>query len=99
MKRTILIADDEPAARTFLQKLLEPEGYDIVQAESGEQAIALSQSLRLDAFILDIEMPKISGIAVCKTLRAMEQYRSTPIIFLTGSGDEAMLEAAFAAGG
>src|SRR5436190_15840988 len=98
MTRTILIADDEPGVRQLLQRILEPEGYEVIQAESGEQALVLAKKLQIEAFILDIEMPPMNGIELCRALRAMDQYRSAPIMFVTGGGDEHVLEEAFAAG-
>src|SRR5215471_11743665 len=99
MRRTVLIADDKASARNILQKILEPEGYDVIEAESGEQAIALANTMQIDAFIIDLDMPRINGVAVCRAVRAMEQYRGSPVIFSTGSTDDAALEAAFEAGG
>ncbi len=99
MARTILIADDDASVRQVLQLMLEPDGYEVVHAENGEQAIALALTLEIDAFLLDVEMPRMSGIALCRTLRAMETHRSTPIIFLTGQPGDLLLEEAFAAGG
>src|SRR5205809_621192 len=99
MRRTILIADDEPGVRTILQHMLELDGYDVIQAASGEQALALAHKLKVDAFILDIEMPRMNGIDLCRALRGMENYRSTPILFHTGNDDTEVFEAAFAAGG
>ena len=99
MTRTILIADDDASVRNVLQQTLEPQGHDIIQAESGEQAIALAKTLQIDAFLLDIDMPRMNGFDVCRAIRGMEQYRSVPIIFLTGEGDEGVIEEASAAGG
>src|SRR5437868_5748114 len=99
MSRTVLIVDDEAGAREFLQSILEPAGYDIVQAESGSQAIALATRLQVDAFLLDIDMPRMNGMDLCRALRSMETYATTPIIFLTGATDDAVLEAAFDSGG
>lgn len=98
MTNTILIADDDISVRTLLKSLLEPEGYETVLAESGEQALALASERLIDAFILDFEMPRINGIVLCRSLRGMEQYRSAPIILVTGSGDENVLNDAFASG-
>src|SRR5437867_9928349 len=98
MTNTILIADDDLGVRTLLRNLLEPEGYAIIEAQSGEQALALANELHIDAFLLDFEMPRMNGIVVCRALRAMAQYQSAPIIFVTGSGDERVLSDAFAEG-
>jgi adenylate cyclase len=99
MARTILIVDDEASAREVLAQMLEPEGYEVIQAESGEEAIALAGSLNIDAFLLDIGMPRMNGIDLCRALRRMEPYSGVPIIFLTGQADDVALEEAFASGG
>ena len=99
MARTILIVDDDESAREVLLQMLEFEGYEVIQAESGEQAIALASSVQIDAFLLDIAMPRMSGIDLCRALRRMERYSTVPIIFLTGQADDVVLEEAFASGG
>ncbi len=99
MSRTILIMDDDAGARTVLQCMLEPEGYDVVLADSGEQAIALASTLQVDAFLLDLEMPRMDGTDVCRALRSMDGYRTVPIIFLTGQSGDAFSEQAFGCGG
>ena len=99
MSRTVLIVDDEAGAREVLQRILELADYDIVQAESGSQAIALATTLQVDAFLLDIDMPGMNGMDLCRALRSMETYATSPIIFLTGATDDAVLEAAFESGG
>ena len=99
MARTILIVDDDTSAREVLVQMLEPEGYEVIQAESGEEALELAGSLHVDAFLLDIGMPRMNGIDLCRALRRMERYSRVPIIFLTGQADDVALEEAFASGG
>jgi class 3 adenylate cyclase len=99
MARTILIIDDEAGVREALQRFIKPDGYDVIQAESGEQAIALASKFQIDAFLVDIEMPRMNGIDLCRAVRAMDRYNGTPIIFLTGENDDALLEEAFTSGG
>src|SRR5438093_3651062 len=99
MGRTILVVDDDASARSILQGILEPEGYDVILADSGEHAVALASTLQIDAFLLDIEMPKMDGFDLCRTLRNMEGYRVAPIIFLTGHAGDNFLEQAFGCGG
>jgi len=99
MKRTILIADDDARERTVLQALIEPEGYDVVQAETGEQALALATAMDIDIFLVGIEMPRMNGIVLCQELRAVERYHSAPLILLTGDSGESLLQLALTAGG
>jgi class 3 adenylate cyclase len=99
MARTILIVDDEADVRDTLQRFIQPEGYDIIQAEGGEQGIALAGKSQIDAFLVDIEMPRMNGIDFCRAMRAMDRYKATPIIFLTGHNDDTVLEEAFTSGG
>lgn len=99
MTRTILIAADDSSTRTFLQSILEREGYDVIQSDSAEQALAITRTLQIDAFVLDIEMPGMDGIALCRAIREIERHRSTPIIFLTGSDHGEAVDRAFSAGG
>src|SRR4029077_2292776 len=99
MARTILIIDDEAGVRETLQRFIKPEGYDVIQAEGGEQAIALASKFQIDAFLVDIEMPRMNGIDLCRAVRGMDRYKATPIIFLTGQNDDALLEEAFTSGG
>src|SRR5205809_701064 len=99
MTRIILIADEDSSDRNILQRILEPEGYEVVQAESGEQVIALANTLQVDAFLLAIELPRMNHAVLCAEIRAIDRYRGAPIIFLTGSGDDAVLQEALGAGG
>jgi adenylate cyclase len=100
MKRTtILIAEHDLSSRNSLQQLLEPAGYDIIQAESGEQVLALATALPIDIFLIGIEMHRMNGIVVCQELRGIERYRNTPIIFLMGASGDGLLDQALTVGG
>jgi class 3 adenylate cyclase len=99
MTRTILIAVDDSGARDSLQTILESEGYDVIQADSGDQAIAVTRTLQIDAFLLDTEMPGMDGINLCREIREIERHRSAPIIFLIGRYNDHDIDGAFSAGG
>jgi len=99
MARTILIVDDDAAARHVLQQILEPEGYEVIHAGCGDQAIALASDSNVDAFVIDLEMPRAGAIELCRALRAIETYRTTPVLFLTGEQDESLMEEACKSGG
>jgi DNA-binding response OmpR family regulator len=81
----ILLVDDEQAIQTLLSYPLRKDGYDVVQATDGEQALARFSEAAPDLVVLDLTMPKLDGLEVCKRLRA---HSSVPIIMLTARTDE-----------
>jgi DNA-binding response OmpR family regulator len=82
---TILLVEDEAAVRKVLTFPLERDGYTVVQAADGEEALALFDGQPVDLVVLDIMLPKLDGLEVCKRLRARS---SVPIIMLTARDDE-----------
>ena len=82
---TILLVDDEDAIQKLLTYPLEKEGFRVVQARDGEEALSRFASERIDLVVLDIMLPKLDGLEVCKRLR---QTSSVPIIMLTARDDE-----------
>lgn len=86
MKARVLIAEDDANIRLGLAATLESEGYDVVAASDGAQALKLYPQSRYDLVILDVMMPKASGYDVCRELRAAGA--STPVLFLTAKGEE-----------
>lgn len=85
-KPTVLVVDDEPLLRMYLSALLE-ETATVIEAESGEDAIAKIREDKPDLILLDVEMPGISGYETCERLKADDELASTPIIFITGRED------------
>ncbi len=82
---TILLVDDEDSVRKVLAFPLEHDGYVVVQAADGEEALERFAAQRIDLVVLDIMLPKLDGLEVCKRLRATS---SVPIIMLTARDDE-----------
>src|SRR5579884_3512397 len=95
--RTILIVDDDAAVRTIMASVLQNDGYIVIQAGQADEALALSTSNTIDAFLLDIEIGNRSGIDLCRTIRNLNRYHNTPIIFLTGMDIERSFAQAYAA--
>ncbi|MEO8172989.1 MAG: response regulator transcription factor [Sediminibacterium sp.] len=87
--KKILIADDEPDILEIVSYNLGKEGYDIYTAKDGNEAIERARQLHPDLIILDIMMPKKTGVEVCAILRAQPIFQDTLIIFLTALSDEA----------
>lgn len=77
----ILVADDERAVRLAIAATLADAGYGVVQAKDGEEALERFRAERPDAVVLDVMMPKASGVEVCRRIR--ETDAATPIVFLT----------------
>jgi len=84
----ILLADDEPDILEIVSYNLKGEGYDVICAKNGNEAIALAKLHLPPMIILDIMMPEKSGIDVCKILRLQQQFKDTVIVFLTALSDE-----------
>jgi len=87
--KRILIADDEPDILEIIGYNLTKEGYEIHTAKDGNEAIEKAKTLLPDLIILDIMMPKKTGIEACSILRSLPQFQETLIIFLTALSDEA----------
>ncbi|MCP4694550.1 MAG: response regulator [Desulfobacterales bacterium] len=88
MPRKILIVDDEPNIIVPLQFLMEQNGYDVLIAQSGEEAIENIQQYQPDLILLDIMLPGIDGFEVCEIVRLKPEWRHTKVIFLTAKGRE-----------
>ena len=86
MKARILIAEDDADIRQGLCDLLEDEGYAVVPAADGLQALKLAAQEKVDLYLLDVMMPGKNGYDVCRELRRRDQH--TPVCFLTAKGEE-----------
>ena len=85
MSQQILIADDDAGIRDVLRMGLEVAGFSVAAAADGQQALEMARSLSPDLIVLDIGMPEMDGLTVCRELRKTSQV---PILFLTAQGDE-----------
>ena len=88
MPKEILIVDDEPGVVVPIQFLMEQQGYRVMIAERGEDALDLIYHYRPDLVLLDIMLPGIDGYEVCEIIRLNPNYRNVKIIFLTAKGRE-----------
>lgn len=84
--RTILVVDDEPSISTLLQFNLQQAGYHVLSADDGKQAIEIALNEKLDLIILDLMLPGMDGMDVCKYLR--QEKINVPIIMLTAKDEE-----------
>jgi len=84
----VLLVEDEPAQRAVLAYNLEAEGFEVTQADNGEDAMLLVDEEDPDIIILDWMMPKVSGIEVCRRLKMRPETRGIPIIMLSARAEE-----------
>lgn len=85
-KGKILVVDDEAYLLQILDFSLGAEGYDVVTAEDGEQAIQKAKSEQPDLIVLDIMMPKMDGYETCRALKASDETKHIPVILLSAKG-------------
>ena len=98
MPKEILIVDDEPSVVVALQFLMEQQGYSVLVAENGEDALDQIYKYKPDLVILDIMLPGIDGYEVCEIVRLNPDYRKVKILFLTARRDEVEIAKGLALG-
>ncbi|MDF2381545.1 response regulator transcription factor [Nostoc ellipsosporum NOK] len=86
--RKVLIADDEPDILEILKYNLSGEGYEVITAKDGDDAIEKAKRTQPDLVVLDVMMPRKTGVEVCQILRAQPAFKDTLIMFLTALNDE-----------
>lgn len=95
----ILLVDDESDILDFLRYNLEKEGYEVFTANDGEEGILIAEREHPDLIILDIMMPKMDGVEVCRALRSRPDFDKTLIVFLTAREEDYSQIAALDVGG
>jgi DNA-binding response OmpR family regulator len=89
----ILVVDDETSFLSLLKHALEAQGYMVITAEKGETAMNWVKEMPLDLAIIDLGLPDINGLEVCKTIKDNPRTRHTKVIILTGNNsNEARIE-------
>ena len=88
MKPYVLIVEDEDSLATLLQYNLDKEAFRVAVATDGEEALLMIDEAAPDLVVLDWMLPKVSGVEVCRRLRARPETRNLPIIMLTARGEE-----------
>ena len=98
MPKEILIVDDEPSIVVPIQFLMEQQGYSVLVAQNGEDALDAIYKYKPDLILLDIMLPRIDGYEVCEIVRLNPKYRDIKIIFLTAKGREVEIAKGLALG-
>ncbi len=86
--KKILVVDDEEDIREIIRFNLEKNGYSVVEANSGEDALLKASAEKLDMIILDVMMENMDGIEVCKRVRSNSKTKNIPLIFLSAKSEE-----------
>ncbi len=88
-KGTILVVDDEEDIRELVELNLSREGLKVIGSETGEQGLKMAQSQRPDLIVLDLMLPGMDGLEVCRRIKADPKTRQIPVVMLTAKGEEA----------
>ena len=95
---TILVVDDEPPILALVRYTLEDEQIRVLEAADGVQALEVAHAARPDLILLDVQMPRLDGLEVCRRLRADTALGGTRIVMLTAAGQDADRARGLAAG-
>lgn len=98
MSKKILIVDDSVAIRQSLLMTLKSEGYDVIEAANGVEAIELMKTNSIGLFISDVNMPEMDGITLLKKIREDQDHKHAPVIMLTTESGKDMINAGKDAG-
>ena len=96
--KTILIIDDDPIVAVIYQRFLKAHGFAVATARDGAAGLQLIRSSQPDAILLDLMMPKVSGLEVVRSIRAEPALAKLPVLVMTAAAVPAMIEQALAAG-
>ncbi len=88
MKKKVMTVDDSRTMREMVSFTLKGAGYDVVEANDGQMALTALTANKVDLVIADLNMPIMDGLTLIRKLRALPQYRTTPLLMLTTEADD-----------
>lgn len=94
----VVVADDDRTVRSVIARILEAKGYQAIAVDGGDACLKAAEENNIDAFVVDLYMPGIDGLQLCRTLRSIEHYKHVPILCMTAAGETGHVNAAFEAG-
>lgn len=98
MKNSVLLVDDDPNLRELLRHMLELGGSKVVEAEDGLDALEKLEGFMPNIIVLDVMMPNLDGVSLCKKLRANATYANLPILMVSGKTQYKAVQEGLAAG-
>ena len=96
--KNVLVIDDERTVGMILRFNLKHTGYNVFTAINSAEGIEIAKRDRIDIFILDVSIPGMNGIEICRYLRSMREYRNTPILMISSHSDDKTRNSAREAG-
>ena len=97
-KPVILVVDDFDDTRLLLRTWLERKGFQVIEAENGNEAVSKAESQRPSLIIMDLEMPELDGLAATRKIRSVKELEKVPVLAVSAYGAEQFREDALAAG-
>lgn len=94
----ILIAEDERDIRDLIEFTLRYAGHEVIKASNGAEAVEMAPQVKPDLILLDVRMPRMTGYEACRALKAIEEVKNTPIVFLSAKGQQSEMETGIDAG-
>ncbi len=94
----ILIAEDEPDIRELVAFTLRFGGYEVVAASNGEEAVHAASRELPDLILMDVRMPRMTGYDACRLMKASEELKDIPVVFLSAKGQDAEIQSGLEAG-
>ena len=98
MTKSIMIVDDSPEILSVFGGVFRRKGYEVITVEESTTVMGVLQGARPDLFIVDVMMPEINGIDLCRMIRALPEHYSTPVIIVSAYSDTGIVEQTFEAG-
>lgn len=97
-KPLILVVDDFDDTRLLLRTWLERKGFEVIEAENGNEAVSQAETKRPNLIIMDLEMPELDGLAATRKIRAVKELEKVPVLAVSAYGAEQFRDDAIAAG-
>ena len=94
----ILVAEDDTDIRELIVLTLQFNGFGVVQAEDGQQAVDIAAAGDIDLILMDVRMPRMTGFQACEKLKTIESTKDIPVIFLSAKGQESEIATGLQAG-
>lgn len=94
----ILIAEDERDIRDLIEFTLKYAGHEVVKVTNGAEAVELAPQVKPDLILMDVRMPRMTGYEACRALKAMDDLKGIPVVFLSAKGQQSEMESGMDAG-